>query len=151
MNTKIIALSAAIAALILDSEANAGSVQTTNISFDGFCNVMQISVFSWHQAGTFQTSCQSGHVGAGMEGKVLGAQWKGKTLTIGENPNTSGVIYRYNIQYPFKTGGGWSLYSSANGYNFSLLNSGTYTIVGADERSPRVGPTVDRPVRNQYN
>jgi hypothetical protein len=123
--------------------SNAAGTKTTDISFDGFCDGMQVTVFSWHQAGTAHTGCETGVVGAGMEGKVKGASWSGKTLTIGENPNFSGEIYLWNIQYPIVSGAGWSLYSTTDGVNFGFINSGTYTVTGAADHSPRVGPPSD--------
>lgn len=142
MNTKIIALASALGALTMGGAADAGdaaNASTTKISFDGFCDGMSITVFSWHQAGTKATGCLS-NIGAGMEGKVLGAKWKGKTLTIGENPNVSGEIVLYNIQYPLTSGGGWSSFETTDGVNFTPLQSGTYTINAPGERLPSVGP-----------
>jgi hypothetical protein len=125
---------------------NAAGTKTTDISFDGYCDGMHITVFSWHQAGTAETGCAS-RIGAGMEGKVKGAPWGGKTLTIGENPDVSGEIYLWNIQYPLVSGGGWELFSTTDGVNFNIINSGSYTITGPGARAKHAGPPTDFSVR----
>lgn len=130
MNMKITALAAAVGALAMAGAggADARSTHTTQISFDGYCDGMQITVFPWHQAGTKVTGCRA-DVGAGMEGRLKGASWGGKTLTIGNNdPNYAGGIVLYNIQYPLVNGGGWSLYESDDGVKFTFIHSGTYTL-----------------------
>jgi hypothetical protein len=114
---------------------------TTDISIDGYS--MQITVFPWHQAGTVRGGCGGPCIGAGMEGNVKGAPWGTKTLTIGENVNTPGEIFLWDIQYPLVSGGGWELFSSNDGVNFTIINSGSYTIIGRGNRSPHGGPPSD--------
>jgi hypothetical protein len=69
-----------------------------------------------------------------------------KDMTIGEiyfgDLNST---YLTNFQYPLRTGGSWSFYRSQDGANYSFVNGGTYTIVGADAvRSPRAGTPAHR-------
>lgn len=71
---------------------------------------------------------------------------KPKDLTIGEIyfPDT-GSTYLWNFRYPLKTGGAWSIFKSEDGANYSVVDSGTYTIVDPKApRSPHVGPPAQR-------
>lgn len=145
MHCRSIGLGIALLALAGVGSADAGNAKgtkTVDISFDGFCDTMQVTVFPWHQAGTALTNpdCESG-IGAGMEGMVKGAQWPGKTLTIGENGNVPGV-FLWNIQYPLVTGGGWSVYSTTDGVNFTYESSGTYTVEKPGAPARHAGPPI---------
>lgn len=130
------------------SASDPNGTKTTIIDLGGNCDVYTITVFPWHQAGTYDNSCDGvDAIGSGMEGKVTGVS--PKDLTIGEtyfgDPSST---YLLNIQYPLINGGGWSIFKSVDGANYSPLSSGTYTIVGADAvRSPRVGPPVHHSLR----
>ena len=142
---------AAICALALMSGAsnagtsNPGGTKTTVIDLGSNCDVYTITVFAWHQAGTYDNSCDGiNAIGSGMEGKVTGVS--PKDLTIGETyfGDTSST-YLLNIQYPLVNGGGWSIFKSQDGANYTPISSGTYTIVGADAvRSPRAGTPAHR-------
>src|ERR1700722_4620935 len=77
-----------------------GKTKTTTISLNGYCNVIQLTIFPWHQAGSAESGCAD-RIGAGMDGKVTGF---GKDLTLVENPGV-GEVYLYNIQYPLQNGG----------------------------------------------
>jgi len=126
-----------------------GQTKTTYISLDGYCDVLVLTVFPWHQAGESH-SCGGGNfaVGSGMEGKVTGVY--PKDLTIGETYFQDATsTYLWNIQYPLASGQTWSIFKSTDGVNFSVVASGTYTIVGATAaRSPRAGQPVHSAVQN---
>jgi len=119
------------------------STRTTYISLYGYCDVLQLAVFSWQQAGEADTcGGASIAVGSGMEGKVTGVY--PKDLTIGETYfSDTSASYLFNIQFPLASGQTWSIYRTADGVNFSYVNSGTYTIVNAEAaQSPQAGPTA---------
>jgi hypothetical protein len=157
MNPRKIAAFAALSALALITgngnavAANPKGTQTVIIGLGGgpgtdqFCDVYTITIFPWHQAGTYDDSCDGvDAIGSGMEGKVIGVS--PKDMTIGENyfgdPTST---YLLNIQYPLKTGNGWSIFRSQDGANYTPLSSGTYTVIdGADARRPRAGRPVHR-------
>ena len=123
--------------------AEAPKAGTTYINLDGQCDILQLTVFPWHQAGEFATGCPGyTGVGAGMYGAVTGVS--PKDLTIAETlSGDSHTTYLFNIQYPLKTGNWWSLFTSTDGVNFFPYNSGSYTIVGAEEaRAPHAGPSA---------
>jgi hypothetical protein len=151
MNTMKIATLAVLGAAALmagSSGAGAGNrkgTTTTEISFDGYCDGLSVTVFAWHQAGTQHIGCETGRTGAGMFGNVK--NFSGKDLTIGENPgdlqDPLGEIYLWNIQYPLASGKTWSLFSSSDGIDFTFMGSGTYTVVGADEHAIHAGPPSD--------
>jgi hypothetical protein len=139
----LVTLSAATLMAAATSAVASKGTKTTDIQLDGNCDILTLTIFPWHQAGEYDTSCDGvDAVGSGMEGKVIGAP--PKDLTIGEtyfgNPNAT---FLFNIQYPLKTGNTWSIFDSTDGVNFSLFANGTYTIVGPDaKRHPRSGHPV---------
>ena len=136
------------AAALVAGTSNAGAsnagTKTTVIQL-GACDVYTITVFAWHQAGTYDDSCDGVNaIGSEMEGKVTGVS--PKDLTIGEtyfgDPTST---YLLNIQYPLRDGGGWSIFKSSDGAHYSPLSSGTYIIVGARTvRSSRTGTPAHR-------
>ena len=152
MNIRQFAILAALGAATLVAGTNnagasdAAGAKTTIIGLGGglgsdqFCDVITITVFPWHQAGTYDNSCDGVNaIGSGMEGRVTGVS--PKDLTIGEtyfgDPNST---YLLNIQYPLVTGGSWSIFKSPDGVNFTAFSSGTYTVIGAEKApSPRAG------------
>jgi hypothetical protein len=150
MNTRAIAIPAAVVAGIFAmgasaaSESNAGKTVVTYISLDGICDVVQLAVFPWHQAGEYDNSCgvESPVVGSGMWGKVTGVS--PKDLTIGETDSGDPKgTYLWNIQYPLKTGNTYSIFLSYDGVNYFPYTSGTYTITDkAAFYSHRPGPSV---------
>jgi hypothetical protein len=133
---------AALMTAVTGASAGKGD-KITDIQLDGNCDILTLTVFPWHQAGEYDTSCDGvDAVGSGMEGKVVGVT--PKDLTIGEtyfgNPNAT---FLFNIQYPLKTGNTWSIFTSTDGVNFSAFASGTYTVVGPDVKyHPRAGLPV---------
>jgi len=157
MNTRTIAILAALTAATFITGAgiadagNASKGGTTYISLDGFCDVVQITVFPWHQAGEYDDSCGvvSPVVGSGMWGNVTGVS--PKDLTIAEtNSADPKATYLWNIQYPLKTGNTYSIYQSYDGVNFSYYTSGTYSITDkAAMHSHRAGPPIHRALRRK--
>jgi len=149
MNSRMISTLAAIGALTLmagASDASASDLsqtRITNISLDGYCDVLTLTVFPWHQAGEYDESCDGiNAIGSGMEGKVTGVS--PRDLTIGETYfGDLYATYLWNIQFPLASGNTWSIFRSTDGVNFSITNSGTYTIVNAAAaRLPHAGPSV---------
>jgi hypothetical protein len=144
----ILAALAAAAVMSAAGDAGAAKTKTTYIELDGYCDVFTLTVFAWHQAGEYDNSCDGVNaVGSGMEGKVVGVS--PKDLTIGEtyfgDPNST---YLFNFQYPLQTGGWWSRFQSSDGVNFTVQDSGTYTIVGPEAiRLPRTGQPVHLAVK----
>lgn len=150
MRTKRFAILAALCMAAIIGGANtaaandAARMKTTVIGLGGaaeqFCDVITVTVFPWHQAGIYDDSCDGiDAIGSGMEGKVTGVS--PKNLSIGESyfgdPSST---YLLNIQYPLVTGGGWSIFKSADGANYTPLSSGTYTIINPEAaHAQRVG------------
>jgi len=151
MNMRKIGIAAAFGAAALMSAATsamAAKTKTTYIQLDGYCDVVTLTVFSWHQAGEYDNSCDGVNgVGSGMEGKVVGVS--PKDLTIGETYfGDADSTYLFNFQYPLRTGGWWSVFQSSDGVNFTAKNSGTYTIVGPEAiRLPRTGQPLHLAVK----
>jgi hypothetical protein len=155
-NSRIAASLAALGTVALMAGASSAGAsdlaktKTTYISLDGYCDVLTLTVFAWHQAGEYDTSCDGiNAVGSGMEGLVTGVS--PKDLTIGETYfGDTGSSYLWNIQYPLATGSTWSIYKTTDGINFTYVNSGTYTIVHeADARAPHAGPAAHSGVKTQ--
>jgi hypothetical protein len=151
----IIAALAAATAVTGATYADAGNAkkgtQTTYISLDGICDIVQITVFPWHQAGEYDDSCgvDSPVVGSGMWGNVTGVT--PKDLTIGETASGDPKgTYLWNIQYPLKTGNSYSIYLSYDGVNYYYYTSGTYSITDrAAMHSHRPGPSLRDMMRSR--
>lgn len=150
---KIITPVALGAALFLGANNASASdhrgTSTTIVSLDGHCDLITLTVFSWHQAGMSQVcNGEMTGVGAGMEGKVAGFV-SAKDLTIGEvySPGPAGTVYLWTFQYPLQTGGTWSIYRFA-GASLNFVDSGTYTVTKADAApNPHEGSSAIPAVR----
>lgn len=142
---------AAGALLACAGSANASDAAksgTVYISLDHQCDILELTVFPWHQVGEYAYDCPGfTGVGAGMYGTVTGVS--PKDLTLAETLSTdSHTTYMWNIQYPLRSGNWWSLFTSTDGVNFTPYNSGTYTVIDAAEaRQPHEGPSAHAPAR----
>ncbi|HEX3945582.1 MAG TPA: hypothetical protein VHW69_16005 [Rhizomicrobium sp.] len=130
-------LLASAALLCFSANAIAGSSST--ISLDGFCNVWKITTQDKkvHSVAPGTGDCDN-PIGIGGDHKVkhagqfteIGSQWAG--IGIGETIDIK-------VSLPLVTGGTWEIDSSTDGVNFSFLNSGTYTVTGANPKLPHGG------------
>jgi hypothetical protein len=124
------------AAALLVSASGASANQKT-ISFDGFCDGMQIG---WQAQFYGETHLYSG---CGYFQTDVSISLAGRTKGIGDNVSFQGTYQPYfgldgeliafDIQLPLKTGNSFTLYSSQSG----VVNSGTYTV----EKGATVVPT----------
>jgi len=123
---------------------------TFYIALDGQCDVVQLTIFPWHQAGEFDNSCGApdGVVGSGMWGNVTGIHPKDLTISETNRDDPKGT-YLWNIQYPLQTGNTWSIYLSYDGVNYYYYASGTYTMTNREAmHSRRPGTPVHHLVRS---
>ena len=118
----------------------------TKITFDNFCDGMKISGDGTHFVSTQTGKCLQGTLvmGAGFK---IGHKKKGGQLVLGVNweafdgQPAGSEQYAYIIQFPFMTGGTWQEIFTKDGSTFTILNTGTYSVVG----SRMVGAIGDKP------
>jgi hypothetical protein len=125
-------LLAAAAVLVAKTGALAG---TTKIAFDNFCDGMKIvSDDKVHYVSIQTGKCLDGVLVMGIGYKV--GQKTGARVVLGVNWEAfdghlaGSEQYAYRLQYPFVTGGAWEEILTTDGSTFTVLNTGTYTVVG---------------------
>jgi hypothetical protein len=117
----------AVALLITSTCVAAGKTKTSVISLGGkFC--VQATVYVKNDVSVTASendNCQT-YIGEGFVGVVKG---QGKIATIGGLSNQyPGDQITINLQYPFVTGGSYTVYYTTDGVTMSVLGSGTYTV-----------------------
>jgi len=127
-------LAICVAALaICAGGAAAAATKTASISFDGFCDGLDIIVNT-----TDRTALETGngcdvgaHFGAGTIGKIKG---RGNAITFGIDltPKGGGAYqYIFIVSYPIVTGSTWSEFYTTDGKTLLGQYTGTYTVIGA--------------------
>ena len=112
--------------------ANAAVAKTVSISFDGFCDGLDIIVNT-----TDRTALETGngcdvgaHFGAGTIGRIKG---RGNAITFGIDltPKGGGAYqYIFVVSYPLVTGATWSEFYTTDGKTLQGQYTGTYTVIG---------------------
>ncbi|HLY06706.1 MAG TPA: hypothetical protein VKR31_13255 [Rhizomicrobium sp.] len=134
------ALLASVAALAICA-GGAAAAKTTSISFDGFCDGLDIIVNTTDRT-ALETGngCDEGaHFGAGTIGKIKG---RGNAITFGIDltPKGGGAYqYIFIVSYPLVTGSTWSEFYTTDGKTIQGRYTGTYTVAGAGAHVTR-GP-----------
>lgn len=125
--------------------------KATRITFDNFCDGMKITGHGMQFVSTQTGKCLGGTLvmGAGYKAGtkragqvVLGVNWEAF-----DGQPAGSEQYSYILQYPFVTGGTWQETFTKDGTTFTVLNTGTYSLVG----SPVKGPTGARPTIEPAN
>jgi hypothetical protein len=124
---------AAAAILFSAGSAIAGTTKT-QISLDGTCVVANVAVKKVLAAANENDQCAT-LLAVGFISKVKGfgtvAELGGATSEL------PGYVATIVLQYPFATGGAWSLYYTTDGVKVNFAYSGTYTVVGAGYHAPK--------------
>lgn len=117
---------AAAAIIACSSGAAAAKTKMYVISLGGkFCVSANVNVNGVSVTANESDSCQT-YIGEGFVGVVKGA---GKVAIIGgqssQYPSTEITI---RLQYPFVTGGAYTVYDTSDGVTMNELGSGNYTV-----------------------
>jgi hypothetical protein len=124
-NTMRIVMALALMALVAATGTASAKTKTTMISLDGDCDVLTVNVAKPQVYGTDLAQC-GGAYGAGLIGSVKGS---GDSAIVGvQSAEEPGVQLVFQLQYPFKTGGAWTLYETTDGTSMTELENGTYTV-----------------------
>ena len=126
--------------------ASTHNVLAAKITFDSFCDGMKIVGDGRHYVSRQTGTCLQGArvVGAGYK---IGGKRRGGNIVLGVNWEAfdghpaGSEQYAYIIQLPLQTGGTWEEIVTTDGGTMTILNSGTYTVVG----SPMQGPVGTKP------
>jgi hypothetical protein len=131
---------------------SAAAAKTVSISFDGFCDGLDIIVNKTDRT-ALETGngCDEGaHFGAGTIGKIKG---RGNAITFGVDltPKGGGAYqYIFVVSYPLVTGATWSNFYTTDGKTLSKEFTGTYTVNGAGPHATRgLKSSTDRPHQHQ--
>ena len=141
------ALVISVAALAICA-GSAAAAKTVSISFDGFCDGLDIIVNKTDlTALETGNGCDEGaHFGAGTIGN---SKLRGKAITFGVDltPKGGGAYqYIFVVSYPLVTGATWSNFYTTDGKTLSQELTGTYTVNGAGAHATRgLKSSTDRP------
>ena len=116
----------AAAVFVASAGAAGASGKTYVVSLGGkFCVTANVKVKGVAVTANENDSCQS-YIGEGFVGKVKG---QGTVAIIGgQSSQYPGTEITINLQYPFVTGGAYTVYDTTDGSTMSELGSGTYTV-----------------------
>ncbi len=115
-------------ALALAVSTCAAEARTVEISLDGTCNTYSIRFMDTVSAAVQDTPSCSGTYGGGVIAVVKNS---GHALVMAlQDPSSPGVQWMLNIDYPFVTGGDFTLYQTTDGTRFTDALDGTYSLVG---------------------
>ncbi len=126
-----------IAAAFLAGAAPA-SAKTVSISFDGFCDGMNITIDKTEQTAVEAANgCDKGTgYGAGTIGKIKNSFFlEGRRLTLGVKKGDSPNQYLYVLSYPLVTGGNWISYYTNDGKTLIQNDTGLYTVTDKPEQA----------------
>jgi len=128
-----------IAAALLAGLAPA-TAKTVSISFDGFCDGMDITIDKDEQTAVESANgCSEGAgYGAGTIGKIRHSFFlEGKRLTLGVNFSGKGDTkqFLYVLSYPLMTGGNWISYYTSDGKTLIQNDTGLYTVTGTAQHA----------------
>ena len=129
---KLLLPTAAALALMCAGNAAMAKTKSVSISFDGFCDGLNIVVNTTDRT-ALETGngCDDGaHFGAGTIGKIKG---RGNAITFGIDltPKGGGAYqYIFIVDYPVVTGGNWSEFYTTDGKTLQGKFTGTYTVTG---------------------
>ena len=144
MRTAFLMSAAALAICV----GSAAAAKTVSISFDGFCDGLDIIVNKTDRTALeVGNGCDQGaHFGAGTIGKIKG---RGNAITFGIDltPKGGGAYqYIFVVSYPLVTGSTWSEFYTTDGKTLLGQYTGTYTVTSAATRATRgLGSSTDRP------
>ena len=133
--TKLAAAVFAAAALC----ATTAQAKTVSITFDGFCNGLDITTSKNAPVITsVENGCAAGAGGGvGVFGKLK--NYSGKNYAIGENYDDGDNQYDgeefWVISAPLVTGGTYDLWQHKTGEKLVKLGSGTYSLLGSAPKS----------------
>jgi hypothetical protein len=126
--------------------ASTNNVFAAKITFDNFCDGMKIVGDGRHYVSKQTGTCLQGTLIMGS-GYKIGGKRRGGNIVLGVNWEAfdghpaGSEQYSYIIQLPLQTGGTWEEIFTTDGSTMTILNSGTYTVVGGPVRGP-VGPRL---------
>ena len=121
----ILAVTAAV--IIASTGVAAAKTKTSVISLGGkFCVTATVNVSKGVAITANENDTCQTYIGEGFVGVVKG---QGKVAVIGGQSNKfPGDEITINLQYPFVTGGAYTVYDTSDGVTMSVLGSGTYTV-----------------------
>ena len=116
----------AAAAIIASGGAATAKTKTYVISLGGkFCVTANVNVKGAAVTANESDSCQT-YIGEGFVGMVKG---QGKVAIIGgQSSQYPGTEITINLQYPFVTGGAYTVYATTDGVTMEELGAGNYTV-----------------------
>lgn len=127
-----------VAAAFLALSVGSAEAKSTTISLDSFCDVLTITqnklVKTAFVLKEDSTDCEN-FFGAGFSGKV---KVLGHQIVIGLRGGTlQDEEYVMAIDYPFVTGGSFTIYGTSDGVNLSGFAHETYTVNGTPKAGAR--------------
>jgi len=102
-----------------------GAASAKDISFDGYCDGMAITVSGNFVVAKSIGGCAKGHVNEGVRGKVGSL---GDLILSSTNIDSATTAETYVIQYPLRTGNSFAVYITTDGVTQTTLSTGTYTL-----------------------
>lgn len=119
-------------ALLLVGTAGAQAAKF-NVSLDGFCNTFKLTLNGFEVYGK-RSGCGYTVTDGGSDAVISGTEYY---IPADQNPHVKDILVWY-FTPPSGGAGNWYLYDS-NGKSMTEVNSGTYTVTSAAERSPKAG------------
>lgn len=116
----------AVASLLAFGGTAIAKTKTYTISLGGaFCVVAQVNVTGNQVAANENDNCQQ-FIGGGLIGKV---KRSGKQAVIGGTTSQiPGAIIVISLDYPFVSGGNYTVYGTSDGVSLFKVGSGNYTV-----------------------
>jgi hypothetical protein len=111
------------AAILLAAIGDASAAKTTNVTFAGTCGGLDITVKQNFYVTALSTGCAEGWITIGVIARIGSVDY----AMLSSNQGGMGNADMYVIQYPFVTGGTYTLYYTGNGKK-GYENTGTYTL-----------------------
>lgn len=134
-------ISSAVAGLILATAFGANGFgsepvrpksHTYDITFDGFCDGVNLTLSNKYYIVGQSTGCSAGAVDEGFTATRSGVKY----LDISSNNNGGDQALTFVFDLPISTGRGWCVYNTTDGVTQNVLNCGTYTVDAPGPRGP---------------
>jgi len=123
---KKILVAAAAASLLLSAGSALAKSKSYVISLgDPFCVVANVTVTGQQLAANENDACQT-FIGGGFVGSVK--RVGRKAIIGGISSAIPGAEIVISLDYPFVTGGNYTVYGTSDGKSLNAVGSGTYTV-----------------------
>jgi hypothetical protein len=120
---------------------DSSKTRTYNLTFDGFCDGMNLTISNTVYVVGQSTGCSAGKVDEGFTAK----RGKFRYLDVSSNDNGDNLPLTFVFDDPKGgSGHGWCVSNTTDGVTQNVINCGSYTINGPAHRGPYPSSSYSR-------